>query len=252
MTQRNLICHVYPRSIGGHWRQTVQHLRARWESFNGLKLVSVVVDSTTDTAADVAHEFGDSSVEITERENSCLQEVESLFPLLARVVQSPGITLYCHAKGATHCPADAASHAWRDAMASACLDYPDLVDCMLADGATCGAFRSIQPIGNSPAPWHFAGTWWWVRNDALASRQWDAFDRAFWGVESYPGRQFSHHDGRCLFFDHAETAHLYHSDFWRSHIGPSFRAWRRRLNQCGLRPLCDRPPLSVLGREVLA
>ena len=252
VNRRNLICHIYPHREGGHWRHAVAHLRARWSLFTGSRTVSVALSDCSDSLDDVKAEFGDCEAEFLSHQNTELQEVQNLMALLRSVEREPGITLYCHAKGCTHVADNAASHAWCDAMAAACLDYPDLVDCMLRDGGTCGAFRSTQRIGWSNSPWHFAGTWFWFRNDRLFAREWGDFEQVFWGLESYPGRHFAHDESRCLFFDHAETAHLYGPDFWRSNIGPAFRAWREKLLGCGLRPLCDRPPLSVLGREVLA
>ena len=214
--------------------------------------MSVAVDESTDSVEAVHDAFEDDSIEVMPVDNTSLQEVQSLFPLLSGISSEPGITLYCHAKGCTHTDDSAASHAWRDAMASACLDYPKLIDCAMEKFLVCGAFRSRQRVALSPAQYHFAGTWWWFRNDALFSRDWTSIEGAFWGAESYPGVKFSHDESCCLFFDYAGTAHLYSPDYWRRHIGPSFRAWRGRLNQCGLRPLCGNPPLSVLGREVLA
>lgn len=253
-TQRNLICHLYPRHNGGHWRATVRHLLARWSQFNGVKTVTIGLDQTTDSPDDVVTEFGDAadSVAFHWACNTDLQEVQQLGKLLESVADAPGLTLYAHGKGATHLDTGAASHAWRDAMAAACLDYPALVDCCLKDAGACGAFRSTQRIGHSPSPWHFAGTWFWMRNDLLFSRNWGDWEQVFWGTESYPGRHFSHAESRCLFFDNAQTAHLYGPDFWRQYIGPSFRGWQNRLAACGLRPLCNDPPLSQLGREISA
>ena len=256
MSQRNLICHLYPRAAGGHWRSTVHHLLARWQQFDGKKTVAIACDPTTDSPEEVATEFGDAANEITFIPfcNTHLQEVQGITPLLESVQHAPGITLYCHGKGATHLDPAAASHAWRDTMAAACLDYPSLVDCCLKDAGICGTFRSMQPIATSPAQWHFAGTWFWFRNDLLFSKNWWDFEVSFWGVESYPGGpgRFQKHESRCLFFDNAQTGHLYHPWFWRKTLGPAFRTWRERLAKCGELPLCADPPLSELMCELLA
>ena len=59
-----------------------------------------------------------------------------------KVLNEPGITLYCHCKGATQ-PKRHPSHLWCDAMAAACLDYPELVDCIFESGKI-SAGRSVS------------------------------------------------------------------------------------------------------------
>lgn len=233
---RNLIAFCYPRQTG-HWRAWARHLRARWQQFDGIKAIAVAYDDSTDDLGDVQAELPDESIRWHYGPNTPLQEVQPLAWLLESVERAPGITLYCHAKGASHADPASASHVWRDAMAEACLDYPQLVNCALEDAATCGAFRSTQPIGHSPSPWHFAGTWWWVRNDALFRRNWGDFEQVFWGAESYPGRHFGIHESRCLLFDGAQTAHLYSGAWWRDYIGPAIHNWRAALRRCGQVPI---------------
>lgn len=243
MVARNLMFFVYPRNNGQKWRRAVRHLKARWGQFTGHKAVAIALDNTCDPPEEVAAEFGDDSIAYHLCQNTELQEVQPFVWLLEQAKDRPGITLYAHAKGSTHVADGAASHIWCDAMAEACLDYPGLVDCMLQRYATCGAFRSFMPVGHSPAPWHFAGTWWWAKNDALFSRNWGHVEQVFWGVESYPGIQFALHESGCLFFDHAQTAQLYSPEWWRAYINPALADWRKRLAGCGLSPLCPDPPV---------
>jgi hypothetical protein len=238
----------YPRANGQKWRRSVAHLKARWEQFDGRKSVAIAVDDTTDSPEEVAAAFGDESIEFRVADNSPLQEIQPFAWLLELMREQPGITLYAHSKGCTH-TTNEASHLWCDAMAAACLDYPAMVDCCLRESMTCGAFRSLQRIGNSPSPWHFAGTWYWMRNADLFARHWGDFEQVFWGTESYPGRQFTLEESACLFFDDAHTAHLYHVDWWKANILPAFRGWRGRLAQCGLAPLAAVPPNHPIFTE---
>jgi hypothetical protein len=248
MIRRNLMMFVYPRSAGQKWRRSVEHIKARWSQFDGRKTVAVAIDQTTDTPDEVAEAFCDDSIQFHVCCNSGLQEVQPFGQLLESVQHEPGITLYAHSKGCTHIE-NQSSHLWCDAMASACLDYPQMVDFMLERKSIVGPFRSMQRIGHSASPWHFAGTWWWVRNADLFSRNWGDFEQVFWGTESYPGRHFAKHESACLFFDNAHTAHLYAPDWWRVHIGPAFRTWRERLAECGVRPLAANPPNHPLFTE---
>ena len=244
--RRNLIMHLYPKREGQNWRRSVAHLLARWSLFNGRKIISVAIDTSTDSWQTVREAFGpDSGAEFIEIHNTALQEAQSLPGLLSEVeaYSKDEITFYCHAKGCTHTE-NRASHLWADAMFAACLDYPDLVDCVLSEKAACGAFRSTQQIGNSPSAWHFAGTFFWFKNWDLFRRNWRSHEDVFWGAESYLGRHFYFHESACLFYDNAQTAHLYHVSFWDSTILPAFRTWRGRLAACGATPLCSNPPVT--------
>ena len=239
---KNLVMHVYPRRDPGHWRRAVRHVRARLSQFDGRRLVSVAVDTSTERAADVCREFG-GEVEIRDVFNDGTQEMVSFPWLLDQVIDdSDDLTFYCHAKGCTH-TTNPSSHLWCDAMVSACLDYPALVDHVMAKKSICGAFRSRQQVGTSLASFHFAGTFWRVRNRELWARDWNRMDPEFWGAESYPGIHFQPHESACLFFDRAETAHLYHIDWWRASVCPAYRSWRAEFHRRGIKPLADDPCL---------
>lgn len=238
--KRNLIMHVYPLACHQNWRRSIMHLRARWEQFDGRRIVAVAFDTKTCTMDEVREAFGPCEVEMFGVMNSELQEVQSFPRLLEMVAAEPGLTLYCHSKGCTHCDPTSASHIWLDAMAEACLDYPQLVDCALTDHDVCGAFRSRQVIGSIHAspPYHFAGTWYWFRNAALFDNEnWRTVDPVLWGAESYPGWRFPIERSACVFADHAHTFHLYDQQWWERVITPGRTNWRRAIERAGLRPL---------------
>lgn len=234
--KRHLVMHVYPKS-SGMWRRAVRHVSARIGQFTGRRLVSVAVDTSTDRAVDVERAFG-GAVEVREIHNDGRQEMTSFPWLMESVMGEQGAVFYCHAKGCTH-QRDAPSHLWCDAMASACLDYPALIDSVMAKKPIAGAFRSTMQVGLSSASFHFAGTFWWADIAALAARDWRRWDTEFWGAESYPGMVFAPWDSACLFFDKGETAHLYQLDFWRSTICPAFRLWQQQFSKRGIKSLTD-------------
>lgn len=236
--KKNLVMHVYPKADLGHWRRAVRHVRARLSQFTGRRLVSVAVDTSTERAGDVEREFG-GEVEIREVHNDGRQEMVSFPWLMEQVIDdSDDLTFYCHAKGCTH-KDNQSSHLWCDAMASACLDYPALVDFAMRTKHIAGAFRSRQQVGSSEAIFHFAGTFWWVRNSAIYARNWRKCDQEFWGAESYPGLHFHAHESACLFFDRAETAHLYDLAWWQTVVCPAYRRWRAEFHSRGIRPIAD-------------
>ena len=228
------------------------HVLRRLEQFDGKRIVSVVIDTSTDRASDVCKAFN-GAVEIREVHNTSQQEMVSFGWLLEQVSTEQGITFYCHSKGCTH-NTESGSHQWCDAMAMTCLDYPALVDYMLTSHAMAGSFRSNVGFPNSPAPWHYAGTWYWFRNDILFAkdRSWKPKTGLFYGAESYPGEQFSQNQSACIFADKAHLRNMYSANWWETTGGPELKRWKDKLARAGHEPLCDNPPNTDIIRKAMA
>ena len=248
---RNLIAHCYPRR-SGMWRRTVAHLTAgrRWEQFTGRKIVTIACDECCDHPNDVVLAFwdavdGDPGIEWIVKGNvPGLQEVASFLPMMERIESSDPdeFTTYIHFKGATQEPGHA-SHRWLDYMASANLDYPELLSCCFESGANIvGAFRS-HGLWSFPGyhNWHFAGTWFTFRHSRIFGLDWRNVHQNFMGIEAWPGI-VPVAESACLFFDRADTAHLYSPDFQRQNIDPAMKWWHANLRKCGLTPLAEQVP----------
>lgn len=245
---RNLIAHCYPRR-SGMWRRTLAHLTAgnRWSQFTGRKIITIACDGWTDHHNDVVLAFweavdGDPGIEWIVRDNDrSLQEVASFLPMMERVrsTDPDECTTYLHFKGSTQ-PEGHGSHGWRDFMAAANLDYPDLVTCAMQRANICGAFRS-HGLWSFPGyhNWHFAGTWFTFRHYRIFGElDWRNVHQNFMGVEAWPGI-IPVAESACLFYDNANTAHLYSNEFQRDYIAPAMRYWHANLAKCGLVPLID-------------
>jgi hypothetical protein len=193
------------------------------------------MDHDCDTLADVQAAFGDTAANIewlTFQNDPALREVVSFVPMLERVANlDPNeMTFVCHAKGATHGHDDSVCHCWLDVMAAACLDSPELIECALEDAAICGAFRTRS--GHLNVPWHFSGTFYWLRHDRAFARNWRNIHRHYCGTESWPGLQFGWEESKCLFLDHPQS--LYDEHYWYNTVFPSYRHWQANLRSCGL------------------
>jgi hypothetical protein len=258
---RNLIAHCYPRR-SGKWRRTVAHLTAgaRWSQFTGRKIITIAHDSCCDWPGDVALAFrealgGDPGIEWIVRPNDPeLQEVPGFVPMLEKIESTnpDECTTYLHFKGATQ-PRGHGSHGWLDFLAAANLDYPELVACALERGNICGAFRS-QGLWSFPDyhNWHFAGTWFTFRHSRIFGGEigWRDVHPNFMGVEAWPGL-VPFEESVCLFFDNANTAHLYSTEFQRRNIAPAMEHWEAALRGCGLTPLYEQSaPLGAAAATV--
>ena len=237
---RNLIVHCYPR-LSGKWRRTLRHLTAgsRWQQFTGQKIVTVAYDECCSDPDEVCAEWPDDCEFIIRPNVQGLQEVASFVPMLERIEsrRDDEFTTYVHCKGATQGDGHA-SHLWCDGMATANLDYPQLVECCFSSGANIvGAFRS-HGLWSFPNyhNWHFAGTWFQFRHSRIFGElPWREVHQNFMGVEAWPGI-VPVAESRCLFFDNANTAHLYSPEFWRDIVTPSLAWWHKSLKKCGLSP----------------
>lgn len=251
---QNLIVHCYPRR-SGKWRRTLAHLTSgnRWSQFTGCKIVTVAHDEWTDDPDRVCGEWPAECEFIVKPNVLGLQEVGSFLPMLERVEsRDPDeLTTYVHCKGCTQ-PEGHGSHGWLDFMAAANLDYPELIACAMSSANICGAFRS-HGLWAFPGyhNWHFAGTWFTFRHSRIFGElDWRNIHQNFMGVEAWPGI-VPVAESACLFFDHANTAHLYSTDFQRNNIAPALRFWHANLAKCGLRPLCSDPP-NLIPLEAVA
>lgn len=240
MNVRNLIVHCYPRK-SGKWRRTLAHLTdgSRWEQFTGRKIVTIAYDECCSDPGEVCSEWPAECEVIIKPNIQGLQEVASFIPMMERIEsrEPDEFTTYIHCKGATQ-PDGHGSHGWLDLMASANLDYPDLIKCMFATGKNvCGAFRShglwaFAGYHN----WHFAGTWFTFRHSRIFGElDWRNIHPNFMGVEAWPGIVPVDESG-CLFYDNANTAHLYSNEYQRDFLIPSMKWWHKSLADCGLRP----------------
>lgn len=230
---RNLLVHVFPQRDGQKWRRTAAHLLQRRELFNGRRILTVSLDDTTDSLATVKEAFAGLDAEYLEFRNNPLQESVTFLhgmDLLASTAPDE-MTFRCHSKGCTHASDAATSHVWADVMFTACLDFPELVDCILKDVAIAGCFRWL---GLWPFPkmysWHYSGSFFWFRHDRTFNREWRFLMPTLWAVEAWPGI-FPVAESGCFFHDGdgSATTHLYSHDHWKQMLAPEFQIWRKRM-----------------------
>lgn len=222
----------------------MQHLTTgrRWEQFTGRKIVAVAYDSCCSDPDAVCSEWPSDCEFIVQPNVPGLQEVATFLPTM-EMIESKDVdefTTRVHCKGSTQ-PTGHGSHGWLDLMAAANLDYPELVDCMFATGKNIvGAFRS-HGLWAFPGyhNWHYAGSWFTFRHSRIFGElDWRNVHPNFMGVEAWPGIVPVVESG-CLFFDNANTAHLYSTDYQRDIIAPSMKWWHKSLGKCGLRPISE-------------
>lgn len=228
ITTRNLIYHITPFASNDIWLRNVRQLLKRIDLFNGRKVIAVAIGEGLVPVEQVRQAFGNVTVEIITRPNSAqLRENATFLPLLESVADPDPhtATFYAHAKGVGKdvccLGPPRGSLYWRNAMYHELLDDWSRINELLIDSAIVGTHRrqhnenhQIYPDGQSTSPWHFAGTFFWFRNqDVFSTDRWrEVWQPTGWGTEAWPGRMFDFEQSACVAYDGLED--LYNPDVY--------------------------------------
>lgn len=241
-TVRHLLYHVAPFRGNGNWQRCVQQLLRRIELFNGHRVVAIATHPRRmDRPGEVRALFAGKVHEFIELPNDPdLREVATFEALFERVenVNPAHATLWCHAKGVTH-PEGHPTHRWTQMLEETYLDYWPWVAELLTRHPVAGSFLKHGPcwMGASRSDWHYSGSWFWFRHDALFSRQWREIDRFWSGIEPYPSLHFSFRQAGKIFHQGTgESMQIYPDpqgrtgpvghDYLDQVVQPELAAWR--------------------------
>jgi hypothetical protein len=180
--------------------------------WNGRKIVTVVTDGLTEPADEVVRRFLPLDAEIFITKNqSYLAETFHFIEMLELLKSDKDneATFYAHAKGVTHSGENRieAIRRWCKLMYALNLSRPKLIDSKIKLYPVIGCLRQKMRHGGSN--WHFSGTFFWVRHDALFSRNWRDIEKERYGVEAYPGRHFKIEESYALNPESIPASSLY-------------------------------------------
>ncbi len=230
--RRHLMYHLWPVK-GETWRWNVELLLQRIDLFNGRRLVAIVTDDRTEDFATVQAAFAGHGVEFIVRPNA--QGGESVtFPLmLAELAREhrDDVAFYAHAKGVKYEPTwPPAVKRWAEVQMAVTLDHWPTVRAQLDQHAMTGLLRRPGRFANHQhvGDWHYSGTCFWFRHDAVFQRAWQDVPAFYGGVEAWPGMLFSQQETGCLLLDQLREL-PYRERFWSTRGNPAFERWRRSL-----------------------
>jgi hypothetical protein len=243
ITRRNLVYFIFPLQHPERvWQWNVAELLKRISVFNGRRIVTVATvpggsigkGRIVDPPEVVVESFAGHDVEFRFVPNDARRQEAPHFLSAMREVASTDpseAVFYGHAKGVTR-PIEGgeAIRAWTAAMYHHNLDRFDEVSDLLrrwpclgiaksygypeifAEGRACRTWGE----GNRPwHGWHYAGTFWWVRHDALFSRpEWDQFEIFSYATEKYLANFFRAEEAFCLAYDNCTLP--YELETWRN------------------------------------
>lgn len=228
--RRHLLYHLWPVK-GSTWRWNVEQLLRRIDLFNGRRVVAVVHDARCEDLATVRAAFAGHGCEFIEADNDPLGESVTFPRLLERVSrESPAdVSFYAHAKGVKYEPQfPPAVRRWAEVQYAAMLDHWPAVRVQLRQLAMCGMLRRTGRFANHQrvGDWHYSGTFFWFRHDAVFSRGWQQVPQFYGGVEAWPGTLFSTRETGCLLLDGVREV-PYHERFWAQRGNPEFLRWKQ-------------------------
>lgn len=231
ITRRNLLFYLLPlRHSLKVWQWHVEQLRKHLPLFNGRKIITVATPGDGNKLAiesieDVREAFGEdaSLVEFIERPNdSTLWEMPAFAEMLGLVKSTDRheASFYFHAKGVRRAKQDAI-RLWCEEIYRHNLGRADDAMEALRYWKAAGIARSPTTPGKGAlgydCGWHFAGTGFWFRHDALfALDGWKEIAPHSHAVEAFLGTQFRSDEVFCLAHDNVGS--VYDADYWRAAI----------------------------------
>lgn len=234
---RHLIYYIYPVRGNGVWQRNVEHLLRRIDLFNGRRIVAIATGDELEPAEDVQAAFGSHVNEyLLQPNNKRLGEVAAFVPMLERIgSRSPSeCTFYAHAKGVTRQVNDRVTvHRWADLMYESLLDHWPLIEQLLEQYPIAGSFKKVgRGFAGSTSDWHYSGTFFWMRNSEVFSRDWRRVDQQYGGVEAWPGVHFATDEGACVFGKgRVPGLNLYDYQFFQNDVLPAYQAWIEANNE---------------------
>lgn len=229
---RHLTYFLHP--AGPWWVWNVDQLVRRMALFNGRRLVAVAVDANTAPFDQAAAAFAGHDCELLRFANDPgRKEMVAHMPLIERLASYRGdgdVTFYGHAKGSgSHAYGEGVKR-WAEEMYRGCLDYWPAVRRELRDHMAVGVFRRVMsPAPAAHVPWHYSGSFRWLRNKDLYARDWRHIDETFYGPETYPGLHVAMHESACLYGEFAYGGvGLYLQATWDEWAAAAADDWRDR------------------------
>lgn len=227
--RKHLVYHCYPLR-NGVWRKNVEHLRRNWHLFDGHKTVAIATDQRTDSASEVEAALPGCESFVIRNElhrRECASWDELWNRALPHVAPEDAV-FAAHAKGVTK-PASIPVQKWMALSYTVCLDFWPRAEKLLETFPTCGPFirggnRRWWP--NSRSTWHYSGSFWWGRGDAILAADLTLDPGAGgWATECWPGTQWPESQAGELFL-RGEPLDLYSEIVWRRRIIPEFAKWK--------------------------
>lgn len=228
MPRRNLIYHIYPVR-GSMWSWNLEQLKRRVELFNGKRIVGIVYDDRSESPERVQEYLDGHDFEFIIEKNDIRGEAITFPRMLEKIASNDPneITFYAHAKGVKYEPGvPPPVIRWAEVQYRVSLDNWQMVRNQLQRFAMTGPFKRLGRFSahQQLADWHYSGSYFWMRNAHIFSRNYKNIPQFYGGVETFPGTVFRKEETTCLFMDNVKQS-PYLQKFWSSTANSLFKRW---------------------------
>lgn len=186
-------------------------IRNSRQRFTGKTVCALAVDDSTDTTIIDRSLFD----EVIELPNDPLSwELPGWRWAMERMKDEPGFTVRLHAKGAARGVQEQHMAQWWELAYETLLDV-SRVRSGLLKAAITGVFRRNVWAENLGVPWHYTGSFYAFRNDAVFSGDWLPVGTVGPShyVEAWPALMASRDQAGCIAWDGCQD--LYQTRYWR-------------------------------------
>lgn len=225
---RHLSYHLWPTHHSDAWKWNLDQLADRWELFDGLRVLGLNQDRNSVGLQEVIDHSNRNGMiwdQVLSRRNvPSLGEVRTWEPRLRWILDrahTDDVIFCAHGKGVKYPgnPLPEVIRLWTETAYHICCDDWPAVEHQLQRFPITGPFKKYTGF---PGLWHYSGTFFWVRVADVRTRNWALIDRAYPGVEMWPGRHFSPSEGGCLFLDNC--GELYIQQYWDDVVLPALHS----------------------------
>ncbi len=195
---RHLIYHLYPIR-DSVWKENLDELLRRENVFDGRRILTVALDAETVSETAVREALRGVPADVRFVENvPAMGETVSFERMLAEVLNLPGLTFYAHGKGVSRMHFRDTFGFWARSMYTL-LDRLDEVSTQLTGKGVCGFARQFaNRTGDGRYGWHYPGSFYWFRNDAVAARPYEPTKRDRFLTERFPADLFRFEESGTL------------------------------------------------------
>lgn len=197
--------------------------------FNGQRILGIVHDDRSEPPERVQEYLAGDDFEFVIAKNDERGEAITFPQMMQRVASDDpnDITFYAHAKGVKYEPnVPLPVRRWSEVQYRVALDDWLTIRDQLQRFTMTGPFKMLGRFRAHRylADWHYSGTYFWMRNAHVFSRNYVDIPQYYGGVETWPGTIFQKEETACLFMDNLRQL-PYHEQFWRNTANFAFKDW---------------------------
>jgi hypothetical protein len=212
----SLIYHIYAEGEQEPLKENMATLMSKIDLFDFV-YIKVAYDDFDTASSIIEPYFNDSPISVCYFPNQPeLGEVVGFVNALSKIHDTNPDTYIFHAVTSGVSPRlndffRKNIKAWREAEWELCTSNLDLVEEKLEEYSCFGSFKRNEPMnkgGPYPCPWHYSGTFWWVKAEDLWLTKWRSITPCRHGVEMYLGYLIDRRKAYCIYNTQNDMYHV--------------------------------------------